>query len=93
MNVEETFRISIDGDWIEDVDTEEEVKEIIENWINGIDYLEDEELDLVFESVVSRITIELVITDTEDELSIAWNKGKKKKKETDDDIFLYNPPL
>lgn len=68
MNVEETYRVYIDGAEIEDLETEEEVKEKVGDWINGIDYLEDEELDLIFESVVTKITIEFVIRDKDEEL-------------------------
>lgn len=68
MKFEEAFRISIDGDWTEDVDTEEEAIEVIEDWINGINYLEDEESDLVFESIVTKITIEFVVRDKDEEL-------------------------
>ena len=101
MKVEEAFRIYIDKDWIEDVDTEEEVIEIIEDWINGIDYLEDEELDLVYESVVSRITIEFVVTDVTDQMIMPSKENNKEIKKTallkklnkiyiDDKTFAYN---
>ncbi|MCE7738931.1 MAG: hypothetical protein GPJ50_06105 [Candidatus Heimdallarchaeota archaeon] len=68
MKVEETYRIYIDGAEIEDLETEEEVKEKVGDWINGIDYLEEEQLDLVFESVVTKITIEFVVRDKDEEL-------------------------
>ena len=90
MKVEETYRVYIDGDWIEDLESEEEIKEKVEDWINGINYLEDEELDLVYESVVSKIIIEFVVTDVTDQMIMP---SKKDKKEINNDIFLYNPPL
>lgn len=61
MKTEEVYSIYKDGDWIEDVETEEEVKEIFEKWINHKDYIEDELLDGVFEAVVSSITVKLVV--------------------------------
>ena len=100
MKVEETFRIHIDGDdWIEDVETEKEVIEIIEEWINGIDYLEEEELDLVYESVVSKITIEFVVTDVTDQMIMPSKKDETKRTALikklnkiykDNKIFVYN---
>ena len=65
METEEIYQIYIDGEWKEDVETEEEVKEKIECWINHKDYLEDELLDLCFEAVVSSITIKLLVREVE----------------------------
>lgn len=101
MKVEEVFRVHIDKNWVEDVDTEEEVTEIIEDWINGIDYLEDEELDLVYESIVSRITIEFVVTDITDQMIIPSKENNRETKRTallkklskiyiDDKTLAYN---
>ena len=61
MKTEEVYSIYKDGDWIEDVETEEEVKEIFEKWINHKDYIEDELLDGVFEAIVCGITVKLVV--------------------------------
>lgn len=61
MKTEEFYQIYIDGDWVEDAITEEEVEERFEKWINHKDYLEDELLDTVFEAVVSSITVKLVV--------------------------------
>ena len=61
MKTEEFYQIYIDGDWVEDAITEEEVEEKFEKWINYKDYLEDELLDTVFEAVVSSITVKLVV--------------------------------
>ena len=61
MKTREFYQIYVDGDWKEDVDTKEEVMEKFEYWINHIDYLEDELLDLCFKSDVSRITVEMVV--------------------------------
>ena len=61
MNTREFYKIFIDGIWIEDLDTKKEVKEKIENWIEHTEYLEDELLDLCFESDVSTITVEFAV--------------------------------
>lgn len=61
MKTREFYEIYIDGDWKEDVDTEEEVDEIFEKWINHKDYLEDELLDLAFEATVSSITVNFAV--------------------------------
>ncbi|MCK4259663.1 MAG: hypothetical protein KAX49_11835 [Halanaerobiales bacterium] len=61
MKVKEYFEIFVDNDRVETIETEEEVKEKIENWINSNTYLEDELLDLAFTAVVSSITIKFVV--------------------------------
>jgi len=61
MKTREFYQIYVDGEWKEDVETEEEVKEKIEYWINHNNYLEDELLDTVFEAVVSTITIKFAV--------------------------------
>ena len=65
IKTEEVYQMYVDGDWIEDVETKEEVKERIEYWIYHNDYLEDELLDTRFEAVVSSITIELLVREVD----------------------------
>ena len=61
MKTREFYAIFVDREWKEDVDTEKEVEEKIEEWINHMDYLEDELLDTVFEAEVSSITVKLIV--------------------------------
>jgi hypothetical protein len=65
IKTEEVYQMYVDGDWVEDVETKEEVKERIEYWIYHNDYLEDELLDTRFEAVVSSITIQLMVREVE----------------------------
>ena len=79
----------------------EEIEEKVEDWINGINYLEDEELDLVYESVVSKITIEFVVTDVTDQMTMPSKENNRETKRTallkelskiyiDDKTLAYN---
>lgn len=61
MKTEEVYAIYVDREWKEDVDTEEEVKEKFDEWINHKDYIEDELLDTTFEAVVSTIIVKLIV--------------------------------